>query len=221
MHNFLVSLDGHSVMFYMFSLVLVVAALAVISVRNPVHSVLFLILAFFNAAGLFILLNAEFLAMLIIVVYVGAVAILFLFIVMMLNTNRAQGSTINPALKILFLSIAAVVAIESITLANQWKTGSGSFFASNFPQHLKFIRQNSVLASSKATNTELLGGVLYTEYFYLFQIAGLILLVAMVGVIVLVHKRRVSSKKQDVSTQLERNKKNSLTMTQPKIGGGV
>jgi NADH-quinone oxidoreductase subunit J len=182
---------GDAIFFWVFSATLVGSALAVILARNPVHSVLFLILSFVAASGLFLLMGAEFLGMILIVVYVGAVAVLFLFVVMMLDVDFAE-------LKQGFLQylpigalIALFVAVELGYVAIGWTRS---------PQAAEAAAPTGAIA-----NTAALGRVLYTQYFYFFQAAGMILLTAMIGAIVLTLRHRVGVKRQDVSIQVARN----------------
>jgi NADH-quinone oxidoreductase subunit J len=182
---------GDAIFFWVFSAALVGSALAVILARNPVHSVLFLILSFVVASGLFLLMGAEFLGMILIVVYVGAVAVLFLFVVMMLDVDFAE-------LKQGFLQylpigalIALFVAVELGYVAIGWTRS---------PQAAEAAAPTGAIA-----NTAALGRVLYTQYFYFFQAAGMILLTAMIGAIVLTLRHRVGVKRQDVSIQVARN----------------
>ncbi|HEY4924217.1 MAG TPA: NADH-quinone oxidoreductase subunit J [Roseiarcus sp.] len=182
---------GDAIFFWVFSAALVGSALAVILARNPVHSVLFLILSFVAASGLFLLMGAEFLGMILIVVYVGAVAVLFLFVVMMLDVDFAE-------LKQGFLQylpigalIALFVAVELGYVAIGWTRS---------PQAAEAAAPTGAIA-----NTAALGRVLYTQYFYFFQAAGMILLTAMIGAIVLTLRHRVGVKRQDVSIQVARN----------------
>ncbi len=175
--------------FYLFSAVMIAAAFMVISSRNPVHSVLFLILAFVNAAGLFILLGAEFLAMILVIVYVGAVAVLFLFVVMMLDVDFAQ-------LKqgfMQYLPIGALVGIamlvEILLVIGTWTVGGSSLSAATTPM------------PPGLSNTEAIGRVLYTQYVYLFQAAGFVLLTAMIGAIVLTLRHKVGVKRQNIAAQ--------------------
>jgi NADH-quinone oxidoreductase subunit J len=175
--------------FYLFSAVMIGAAFMVISARNPVHSVLFLILAFFNAAGLFILLGAEFLAMILVVVYVGAVAVLFLFVVMMLDVDFAE-------LKQGFLqylpvggTLGLVVLIEMALVVGAWTIGPVS------------IANVATPMPPGMTNTMALGRVLYTQYIYLFEASGFIMLTAMIGAIVLTLRHKVGVKRQNVAMQ--------------------
>jgi NADH-quinone oxidoreductase subunit J len=187
---------GDAIFFWVFAATLVGSALAVILARNPVHSVLFLILSFVAASGLFLLMGAEFLGMILIVVYVGAVAVLFLFVVMMLDVDFAE-------LKQGFLQylpigalIALFVAVELGYVAVGW-TRSPEAAAAASP-------------AGAIANTTALGRVLYTQYFYFFQAAGMILLTAMIGAIVLTLRHRVGVKRQDIATQVARNPANSV-----------
>jgi NADH-quinone oxidoreductase subunit J len=198
--------------FYLFAVLAVAAGTMVVLAKNPVHAVLFLILTFFNAAGLFVLLGAEFLAMLLVVVYVGAVAVLFLFVVMMLDVDFA-------ALKAGFIRNARVGAlVGGIVLAElialfSYHGLSGAPVAS--------AASPIPAAASGVTNTEALGLILYTKYVYFFQAAGLILLVAMIGAIVLTLKHRVNVKRQSVSDQVARGPKTALEVVKVPSGGSV
>jgi NADH-quinone oxidoreductase subunit J len=198
-----------SFIFYLFAALLTLASLMVITLRNPVHAVLFLIFAFFNASGLFILLGAEYIAMTLIIVYVGAVAVLFLFVVMMLNINLAQ--TREGFLKSLPLGIfLAVLTFVQIAIALMWSKDS---FVKSVPDDLSPI--------SELTNTEAIGHVLYTDYVFAFQMCGLILLVAMIGAILLtlVHSKGV--KRQSIFAQVSRNRKSSIEVVKVKSREGV
>ena len=176
----------------------------VVSSRNPVHSVLFLILAFFNAAGLFILLNAEFLAMLLVVVYVGAVAVLFLFVVMMLDINYSELREGFQKYRSLGLFIAAVLLVE--------------LFATFF----EYTGNVKPLPSPGAVhNTKALGQIIYTDYIYLFQLAGLILLVAMVGAITLTLRRRSGVRTQIIADQNSRTREETVKLAKVVTGAGV
>jgi len=197
--------------FYLFSLVTVAAAVMVISARNPVHSVLFLILAFFNAAGLFVLMGAEFIAMILVVVYVGAVAVLFLFVVMMLDisfTQLRQGF-------LQYLPIGAVVGI--VLLAELLMIVGGWIFA---PPN-SVLKINPTPDINQITNTEAIGQILYTDYIYLFQGAGMILLVAMVGAIVLTLRSRPGVRKQNISDQVSRRIEDSIEVKDVQSGSGI
>ena len=175
--------------FYLFSAVLIASAVMVIGARNPVHSVLFLILAFFNAAGLFVLLGAEFLGMILVVVYVGAVAVLFLFVVMMLDVDFAELK--RGALQYLPFGalIGLVLVVELIMAGSVWVLKPAALAA----------KAHAMPAG--VTNTEALGRILYTDYVYYFQIAGLVLLVAMIGAIVLTLRSRPGVRRQNISVQ--------------------
>lgn len=195
--------------FYLFSAVAVASGVMVISSRNPVHSVLFLILAFFNAAGLFVLLGAEFLAMILVVVYVGAVAVLFLFVVMMLDVNFAQLR--QGFLQYLPIGglIGLILLIELGFVLGTWAlvpAGDGTAIAA---------------APSTIDNTKALSLLLYTEYAYLFQVAGIILLVAMVGAIVLTLRHREGVKRQKISRQVGRTLAESVEVKDVPSGSGV
>ena len=197
--------------FYLFAGACVASAFMVIAARNPVHSVLFLILAFVNAAGLFVLLGAEFLAMILIVVYVGAVAVLFLFVVMMLDVDFAE-------LRQGFLSylpvgalVGLVVLVELLLVVGGWVIGPG------VPKAIK----QPIPPLETMTNTEALGRVLYTDYVYFFQAAGLVLLVAMVGAIVLTLRHRVPVKRQDMAAQVRRTKAEAIEIVKVRPGQGL
>jgi NADH-quinone oxidoreductase subunit J len=197
-----------AIAFYVFSFILIACSAAVVLSRNPVHSVFFLILAFFNAAALFVLLGAEFLAMILVIVYVGAVAVLFLFVVMMLDVDFAELK--KGALKYLPLGAAVGLALlaELILVGNVWTipTAAGSALASATPPHV--------------TNTAALGMILYTQYVYYFQTAGLVLLVAMIGAIVLTHRKRPGVRRQSISQQNARTAAMSVEMVDVQPGQG-
>jgi NADH-quinone oxidoreductase subunit J len=197
--------------FYMFAAIAVASAVLVISARNPVHSVLFLILAFFNAAGLFVLLGAEFLAMILVVVYVGAVAVLFMFVVMMLDINFVE---LRQGF-LQYLPVGALVGLillaELATLVGGWVIGPEAAKSGAHPAP----------APEVATNTHAIGDLIYTHYISLFQAAGMVLLVAMIGAIVLTHRRREGVKKQDIGRQLDRNPANSVEVRKVETGKGI
>ena len=197
--------------FYLFAIVAIASAFMVIAARNPVHSVLFLILTFFNAAALFLLTGAEFLAMILLVVYVGAVAVLFLFVVMMLDVDFAE-------LKKGALQYAPVGALVGIILAAEliFVLG-GSIFAPALPG--KAAEPTPPLES--VTNTAALGNILYTEYAFYFQIAGLVLLVAMIGAIVLTLQHKVGVKRQNVSQQVARTPETAIEIKKVQSGKGL
>jgi len=200
----------YSITFYAFSLVAVLSALMVISARNPVHSVLFLILSFVNASGLFVLLGAEFLAMILVVVYVGAVAVLFLFVVMMLDINfvKLREGFLQYLPFGALLGIVLIIELGILFLTKSFSENSLS----------KFV-ESPVM--NEEENTKLIGQVLYTEYFYLFQISGLILLVAMVGSITLTLRDRGQVKRQNISQQNFLNANDSIEKKNLKLGEGI
>jgi len=200
----------YSITFYIFSLVAVLSALMVISARNPVHSVLFLILSFVNASGLFVLLGAEFLAMILVVVYVGAVAVLFLFVVMMLDINfvKLREGFLQYLPFGALLGIVLIIELGILFLTKSFSENSLS----------KFV-ESPVM--NEVENTKLIGQVLYTEYFYLFQISGLILLVAMVGSITLTLRDRGQVKRQNISQQNFLNANDSIEKKNLKLGEGI
>src|SRR5690348_119838 len=188
-----------AIFFYLFGGITVAAAVMVIAARNPVHSVLFLILAFVNAAGLFVLMGAEFLAMILVVVYVGAVAVLFLFVVMMLDVDFAQlRSGFVRYLPIGFL-VGAVLFAELVLVFGSWVLGANIAGLRSAP-----------MAASNITNTRALGDLLYTRYIFAFQTAGLVLLVAMIGAIVLTLRQRVGQRRQVIAAQLSRTRAQSV-----------
>jgi NADH-quinone oxidoreductase subunit J len=199
-----------SLCFYLFAGVMVASGVIVISARNPVHSVLFLILAFLNAAGLFVLMGAEFLAMILAIVYVGAVAVLFMFVVMMLDIDTAE-------LRARFLSylpvggaIGLVLLVELGLAVAAWRVSAeaGTPLVPAPPPE-------------QVTNTEALGRLLYTDYFYLFQAAGIILLIAMVGAIVLTLRHREGVRRQDIARQLARRREEGVELRKVTPGSGV
>ncbi len=197
--------------FYLFALTAIAAGVMVISARNPVHSVLFLILAFFNSAGLFVLLGAEFLAMILVVVYVGAVAVLFLFVVMMLDINLAE-------LREGFLQYLPIGALVGIILAAELVLIFGSWIVN--PEAAQIIAAPSA-APSELTNTHALGQLLYTEYVYLFQAAGLVLLIAMIGAIVLTLRRRPEVRRQRIAEQVSRPVEDVIEIKDIPKGSGI
>jgi NADH-quinone oxidoreductase subunit J len=198
-----------AIAFYVLGAIVCVSAFAVIAARNPVHSVLFLILTFFTSAGLFVLLGAEFLAMLLVVVYVGAVAVLFLFVVMMLDVDFAE-------LKQGFLSYMPIGAlIAAALLAELVLVGSAAISTSGAP--IAIAPQQA----SEVTNAEAIGRVLYTDYLLVFQMAGLVLFVAMVGAIVLTLRHRPGVKKQDIAAQVGRRRSEAVELKDVRPGQGL
>lgn len=197
--------------FYLFALVAIASGVMVISARNPVHSVLYLILAFFNAAGLFVLMGAEFLAMILIVVYVGAVAVLFLFVVMMLDINFAE-------MRKGFLQFLPIGALVGIILAAELILIFGSWVIA--PETAAVI-QAPVPPLETTTNTHALGLLIYTDYVYLFQAAGMILLVAMIGAIVLTLRRREGVRRQKIGAQVSRRPEDVVEIKEVASGSGI
>ena len=198
-----------AIAFYFFSAILIASAVMVIAARNPVHSVLFLILAFFNAAGLFVLLGAEFLAMILVVVYVGAVAVLFLFVVMMLDIDFAELKRGSLQYLPFGALIGLILVAELVMAGSAWvlKPAAKSAMASATPVGI--------------TNTEALGRILYTDYIYYFQIAGMVLLVAMIGAIVLTLRSRPGVRRQVISVQNARTAAMAVDMHDLKPGEGA
>jgi NADH-quinone oxidoreductase subunit J len=201
----------NAIFFYLFAGITVASAVMVVTSRNPVHSVLFLILAFVNAAGLFVLMGAEFLAMILIVVYVGAVAVLFLFVVMMLDVDFAE-------LRQGFLNylpvgalVGAVLLAELLVVVGAWAIG---------PDVAKAIT-SPIPMPSDINNTQALGLVLYTRYVYFFQAAGVILLVAMIGAIVLTLQHKPKVRRQVIADQVARNRASAIDVVEVKSGQGL
>ena len=190
--------------FYMFSAVMLGAGLMVVVSRNPVFSVLFLILAFFNAAGLFVLIGAEFIAMLLVVVYVGAVAVLFLFVVMMLDINFAEMRAGFQKYLPLGLVVGGILVFELVA----------AIYGDAF-------KDASLPAMPEISNTRALGNVLYTKYMYLFQVAGLILLVAMIGAISLTMRKRPGVRRQVIAEQNARSRAESVEVVEVPVGAAA
>ena len=193
--------------FYLFATLAIASAVAVIFARNPVHSVLWLIVAFFNAAGLMLLLGAEFIAMLVVIVYVGAVAVLFLFVVMMLDVDFSSlrsGFTRNLPFGII---IALVLLAEIVIAVSAWRAGPAM--------------SGRAIPEAAQPNIVALGQLLYSRYLLPFELAGLILLVAMIGAIVLTHRKRRDSRPQNVSRQIARRPQDAVKNMQPGIGKGM
>jgi NADH-quinone oxidoreductase subunit J len=200
-----------AIFFYIFAGVCIASAIMVIASKNPVHSVLFLILAFVNAAGLFVLLGAEFLAMILIVVYVGAVAVLFLFVVMMLDVDFSE-------LREGFLNYLPVGATVGLILLIELLFGVVSFVIN--PNVAKVITA-PIPSASDVSNTQALGLVLYTRYVYFFEAAGLILLVAMIGAIVMTLSHKPNVKRQNIGDQLARRRSSAIDVVKVKSGQGL
>ena len=200
---------AHSLVFFLFSFITIASSLAVISAKNTIHAVFFLILDFVSVSCLFIMMGAEYLGMLTLIVYVGAVAVLFLFVVMMLNVNYSD-------LKSGFLSylpfgglIGIVLIIEIGLMIGTWKYRD------------TFIKTSEIKINSNLSNTEAIGNVLYTEYLHYFQISGLILLVAMIGAILLTYRRKDNLKRQDITTQVSRERSESVQLEDVESFKGV
>ncbi len=191
---------AHSLVFYLFSFITIASSLAVISARNTIHAVFFLILDFVSVSCLFIMMGAEYLGMLTLIVYVGAVAVLFLFVVIMLNVNYSD-------LKSGFLNylpfggfIGIILIIEIGLMIGTWKYRDS------------FIKTSEIKINNDLSNTEAIGNVLYTEYLHYFQISGLILLVAMIGAILLTYRRKDNLKRQDITSQVSRERSESIQL---------
>jgi NADH-quinone oxidoreductase subunit J len=197
--------------FYFFAGVCIASAFMVIASRNPVHSVLFLILAFVNASGLFVLMGAEFLAMILIVVYVGAVAVLFLFVVMMLDVDFALLR--KGALQYLPIGalVGVILLVELVMVLGGWVIRPEISQAITTP----------IPSPGTTTNTEALGQILYTRYIYYFQAAGLVLLVAMIGAIVLTLHHKPRARRQDAAAQIARTKSSAIEIVKVKSGQGL
>ncbi len=195
--------------FYLFATVVLFSGAMTISSRNPVHSVLWLIFAFFNAAGLMILVGAEFIAMLLVIVYVGAVSVLFLFVVMMLNVDFAEMRTGFVRYFWPGMTLAVLLAVEIFVAVGAWSTGP-----------IELGRRIAPEISQKP-NIEAIGDLLYTRYLYLFEGAGLVLLVAMIGAIVLTHRQRSGVRPQNVSRQVSRRPQDAVRKVDVAVGQGV
>jgi NADH-quinone oxidoreductase subunit J len=199
-----------AIMFYLFAAVAIASAVMVVSARNPVHSVLFLILAFFNAAGLFVLMGAEFLAMILVIVYVGAVAVLFLFVVMMLDIDFA----VLRRGMVRYLPVGALVGFilfaELVLVFGHWAIAPGVAGLAAAP-----------VPAAGISNTRALGDLLYTRYIFAFQVSGMILLVAMIGAIVLTLRRRVGTRRQVIAEQLARVRSETVEVVKVPVGSGA
>ena len=203
---------AHTIFFYFFSIITVGSALMVIVSKNTVHAVFFLILDFISVGCLFIMIGAEFLGMIMLIVYVGAVAVLFLFVVMMLNVAEQKQSWFR-GLKSTHIPVGLIVSIiilsEILVVIGGWK------YKANF------INTDSIAIDSNFSNTHQLGSVLYTDYIYLFQIAGIILLLSMVGAIVLTYRKREGVKRQSYTNQISRESKTSVEVVEADFNTGV
>jgi len=199
------------VLFYLFSALAIGAGLGVVFARNPVHAVLWLILSFLSSAGLFVLLGAEFVAMLMVIVYVGAVAVLFLFVVMMLDVNFAELRAGMARFLPIGLVIGLIMLILLVLALSDWTVSLQA----------EQLRQAPTPPVEVQHNTLALGNVIYTQYAFLFQLAGLVLLVAMIGAIVLTHRRRKGVKRQDVVAQMHRDPRTSIRLHDVETGKGL
>ena len=202
----------HSIFFYFFSIIGIISSLMVITFKNTVHSVFFLILTFITVGCLFIMIGAEFLGMILLIVYVGAVAVLFLFVVMMLNVAEKKNtdSSSNKSTHVpIGIIVSLVVLLEVLVVIGGWQYKSD------------FIKTENLNIQSELTNTHLLGNVIYTDYIHLFQVAGVILLLAMVGAIVLTYRKREGVKRQSYINQISRERKDSVGLAEVKFKSGV
>ena len=198
-----------SLAFYVFAAILLASAGMVVSARNPVHSVLWLILAFFNAAGLMVLAGAEFIAMLLVIVYVGAVAVLFLFVVMMLNIDFAE-------LRAGVMRYAAIGLALAVALVAEMIIAIGAYSAGGIQ-----LGRRIAPIDAGVPNIEAIGQLLYTRYLFVFEGAGLVLLVAMIGAIVLTYRQRSDTRPQNVNRQVNRRSKDATRNMNPPVGQGV
>ena len=198
-----------AIAFYVFAAVCVASGAMVVVSRNPVYSVLFLILAFFNAAALFVLIGAEFIAMILVIVYVGAVAVLFLFVVMMLDIDFAE-------MRAGFVRYAAIGVVFAVALACEIFIAIGAWSAGGLK-----LDQRIAPTPDKMSNIEAIGHLLYSHYLFVFEGAGLVLLVAMIGAIVLTHRARGGVKGQKISRQVARRPQDATRNMQPPVGQGV
>ena len=201
----------HTIAFYLFATLVIASGAVTILARNPVHSVLWLILAFFNAAGLMVLVGAEFIAMLLVIVYVGAVAVLFLFVVMMLDIDFAELKGEMARYLPLALLVGVVILMELALGVGAWVQADGA----------PGLRQAVAPAAAQGENTRALGLLLYDKYLFLFQTAGLILLVAMIGAIVLTLRHRKDVKRQNVLAQMWRDPAKAMELKDVKPGQGL
>jgi len=200
---------AHALVFYLFSFIAISSSLAVISSKNTVHAVFFLILDFVSISCLFIMMGAEYLGMLTLIVYVGAVAVLFLFVVMMLNVNFKDLRTGFLSYLPFGLLIGIVIIIELGMMIGTWKYKDS------------FVKTSEIKISSKVSNTEALGNVLYTDFIHYFQISGIILLVAMIGAILLTFRQKENLKRQDITKQVSRERDDGVSLEEVESFKGV
>jgi NADH-quinone oxidoreductase subunit J len=198
-----------AIAFYVLAAVTVLSAFCVITAKNPVHSVLFLILAFFSSAGLFVLLGAEFLAMLLVVVYVGAVAVLFLFVVMMLDVDFSKLREGYVQYLPFGLIVAAVLLVEMIVVSSAVAERGAA------------AGKTAMARGVDITNAQTIGRVLYTDYVYYFQAAGIVLLIAMIGAIVLTLRHKPHVRRQDIGRQVNRRRRDAVAVVKVKSGEGI
>ncbi|MBX3594520.1 NADH-quinone oxidoreductase subunit J [Sphingomonas sp.] len=203
-----------AIAFYLFAAVVILSAAMTITARNPVHSVLWLILAFFNAAGLMVLAGAEFIAMLLVIVYVGAVAVLFLFVVMMLDIDFAELRAGFVRYAMFGLAIAIALAAEIVIGTAAWSAGGVNLAGRVAPT-------DADTALGQLPNIQAMGMLLYSRYLYVFEAAGFVLLVAMVGAIVLTHRQRGGVMKQNVWRQVSRRSEDAIRKVDQPVGQGV
>ena len=204
---------AHAVFFYFFSFIAIISAIMVTAARNTVHSVFFLILDFISISCLFIMIGAEFLGMIMLIVYVGAVAVLFLFVVMMLNVaqqkNQWFASTKSSSHIPIGLVVSLVIFVELIIVVGGWKYKPD------------LLKSSTIIIDKNISNTHSLGSVLYTDYVHLFQLSGMILLVAMIGAIVLTYRKRLGVKKQSYIKQISRDRKDGVQVVNVPNNKGV
>ncbi len=204
---------AHAIFFYIFSFIAIFSAIMVTVSKNTVHSVFFLILDFISISCLFIMIGAEFLGMIMLIVYVGAVAILFLFVVMMLNVAQQKSEWFTSRDKSTHIPVGLLVSLiiffELIVVIGGWKYKPD------------LVNAASIDINSSTTNTQMLGNIIYTDYIHLFQLSGMILLVAMIGAIVLTFRTRSGVKKQSYFKQISREKKDGVVLTNPESNKGV
>ena len=198
-----------AIAFYLFAFVVVVSAAMTISSRNPVHSVMWLILAFFNAAGLMVLVGAEFIAMLLVIVYVGAVAVLFLFVVMMLDIDFAEMRSGVARYFGIGLALAVALAAEVMIAVGAWSAGGIE------------LGRRAAPIDAAVPNIQAIGDLIYTRYLFVFEGAGLVLLVAMIGAIVLTHRERSGVRPQNIARQVARRPQDATRNARPVVGQGV
>lgn len=199
------------VMFYLFSATLLLAALGVTFAKNPVHSVLFLIVAFFNAGALFLMLGAEFVAMALLIVYVGAVAVLFLFVVMMLDISKAFETHSYKGYWLSAIFVGVLLMVEMAIVFSQWDGAELALANLAYPKQ----------GFESASNTHAIGLFLYTDYVWMFEIAGLILFVGMIASITLAQRKRGGVRRQNIMDQVTRKREDVIKLTNPKSGEGV